>query len=234
VKTGRFLPGTTANIRFAARLAGHWSNGHFIAVVLHLGWTYIVGFCLLTCTVISLISSGSGRTSNEFQPCSKPCPLAAICPSKFYRMKIIPLILVQLFTLAAIGQTKSFYGEIHIECVIYRGDTLKFDTPKIISFSKLGSTSIISLGKVKQTEFAIQYDLLKSNIGTSEYFMLGKCFFVKTSKGWNEIARFSYDNIIFNEEARPSEILNKNEGTCGAEQDGKGFEFGCWYVFYKT
>jgi len=32
-----------ANIRFAARLAGHWSNGHFIAVVLHLGWTNIAG-----------------------------------------------------------------------------------------------------------------------------------------------------------------------------------------------
>ena len=96
-------------------------------------------------------------------------------------MKIIPLILFQLFTLTTIGQTKSFYGEIHIDCVIYKGDTLKFDTPKIISFSKLGSTSIISLGKVKQTELAIQYDLLKSKIGTSEYFMLGKCFFVKTS-----------------------------------------------------
>jgi hypothetical protein len=35
------LTKTAANIRFAARLAGHWSNGHFIAVVLHLGWTYI-------------------------------------------------------------------------------------------------------------------------------------------------------------------------------------------------
>jgi hypothetical protein len=34
---------TAANIGFAARLAGHWSNGHFIAVVLHLGWTYFVG-----------------------------------------------------------------------------------------------------------------------------------------------------------------------------------------------
>ena len=38
----------------------------------------LLGFCLLTCTFISLISSGSGRTSNEFQPCSKPCPLWAI------------------------------------------------------------------------------------------------------------------------------------------------------------
>jgi hypothetical protein len=33
---------TAYNIGFAARLAGRWSNGHFIAVVLHLGWTYIV------------------------------------------------------------------------------------------------------------------------------------------------------------------------------------------------
>jgi hypothetical protein len=30
------------NIGFAAKLAGRWSNGHFIAVVLHLGWTNTV------------------------------------------------------------------------------------------------------------------------------------------------------------------------------------------------
>jgi len=35
------IVGTAYNIGFAARLAGHWSNGHFIAVVLHLGWTNI-------------------------------------------------------------------------------------------------------------------------------------------------------------------------------------------------
>jgi hypothetical protein len=38
----------------------------------------VLGFCLLTCTFISLNSSGSGRTGNEFQPCSKPCPLCFI------------------------------------------------------------------------------------------------------------------------------------------------------------
>ena len=31
------------NIGFAARLAEYWSNGHFIAVVLQLGLTFIVG-----------------------------------------------------------------------------------------------------------------------------------------------------------------------------------------------
>jgi len=31
----------------------------------------LLGFCLLTSTFISLISSGSGRTNNEFQPCKQ-------------------------------------------------------------------------------------------------------------------------------------------------------------------
>jgi hypothetical protein len=48
----------------------------------------LLGFCLLTCTFISLFSSGSGRTSNEFQPCSKPCPLAAILTDHHYEKKL--------------------------------------------------------------------------------------------------------------------------------------------------
>ncbi|MEI7470609.1 MAG: hypothetical protein WCJ85_00020 [Chitinophagaceae bacterium] len=36
-----------------------------------------LGFCLLTCTFISLISSGSGRTSNEFQPCKQALPVTS-------------------------------------------------------------------------------------------------------------------------------------------------------------
>jgi hypothetical protein len=31
----------------------------------------LLGFCLLTCTFISLISSGSGRTQQLFQPCKQ-------------------------------------------------------------------------------------------------------------------------------------------------------------------
>ena len=42
-----------------------------------------LGFCLVTCTFISLISSGSGQTSNEFQPCSKPCSLCTMFALRF-------------------------------------------------------------------------------------------------------------------------------------------------------
>jgi hypothetical protein len=34
-----------------------------------------LGFCLLTCTFISLISSGSGRTQQQFQPCKQALPV---------------------------------------------------------------------------------------------------------------------------------------------------------------
>ena len=46
----------------------------------------LLGFCLLTCTFISLFSSGSGRTSNEFQPCSKPC--SSDCEKTLHYIKI--------------------------------------------------------------------------------------------------------------------------------------------------
>jgi hypothetical protein len=49
----------------------------------------LLGFGLLTCTFISLSSSGSGRTSNEFQPCSKPCPLWATLASSSQFQKVI-------------------------------------------------------------------------------------------------------------------------------------------------
>jgi hypothetical protein len=35
-----------------------------------------LGFCLLTCTFISLISSGSGRTQQLFQPCKQALPVS--------------------------------------------------------------------------------------------------------------------------------------------------------------
>jgi hypothetical protein len=61
------------NIGFAARLAGHWSNGHFIAVVLHLGWTYIVGllFVNLFFYIFNQQRFRAGRAMNS-SPAASP------------------------------------------------------------------------------------------------------------------------------------------------------------------
>ena len=45
----------------AARLAGRWSNGHFIAIIFIWAGQASLNFCRLTFTFISLFSSGSGQ-----------------------------------------------------------------------------------------------------------------------------------------------------------------------------
>src|SRR5258705_7979151 len=134
-------------------------------------------------------------------------------------MKHFFVFLIVISTLRTFVQTTSLYGEMHIESIIYQGDTLTFNPPKLIKISKVGKTSIISLGKLKLIEFAVQYELLKSNIGQSEYYMLGKCFYIKDSKDWKEISRFDYHKIEI-EKGPPSEIANTFEGLYGAENDG--------------
>jgi hypothetical protein len=61
------------NIGFAARLAGHWSNGHFIAVVLHLGWTNIAGllFVNLYFYIFNQQRFRAGRAMNS-SPAASP------------------------------------------------------------------------------------------------------------------------------------------------------------------
>jgi len=49
------------NIGFAARLAGRWSNEHFIAINFIWAGQTLLNFCLLTFTFLSLCSSGSGQ-----------------------------------------------------------------------------------------------------------------------------------------------------------------------------
>ena len=61
------------NIGFAARLAGRWSNGHFIAVVLHLGWTNIAGllFVNLYFYIFNQQRFRAGRAMNS-SPAASP------------------------------------------------------------------------------------------------------------------------------------------------------------------
>jgi hypothetical protein len=43
----------------------------------------LLGFCLLTCTFISLFSSGSGRTQQLFQPCKQALPVSGDARAAF-------------------------------------------------------------------------------------------------------------------------------------------------------
>jgi hypothetical protein len=51
----------------------HWSNGHFIAVVLHPGWTYLIGllFVNLYFYIFNQQRFRAGRTMNS-SPAASP------------------------------------------------------------------------------------------------------------------------------------------------------------------
>jgi hypothetical protein len=70
-----------ANIGFAARLAGYWSNGAFVALVLHPDWTYIVGllFVNLYFYILNQHRFRYGGAMNS-SPASKPCSLVPSLP----------------------------------------------------------------------------------------------------------------------------------------------------------
>ncbi|MBK7308906.1 MAG: hypothetical protein IPI88_19100 [Chitinophagaceae bacterium] len=78
-----------------------WQDVGAMVILSLLGFIWagrtLLGFCLLTCTFISLISSGSGRTQQLFQPCSKPCPLAAILPQEHKHLNIESKLMTKLF-----------------------------------------------------------------------------------------------------------------------------------------
>jgi hypothetical protein len=67
----------------------------------------LLGFCLLTCTFISLISSGSGRTSNEFQPCKQALPVVCYFFANLFKMKEKLLIICLLLNQLIYCQTKT-------------------------------------------------------------------------------------------------------------------------------
>jgi hypothetical protein len=91
-----------------------------------------LGFCLLTCTFISLISSGSGRTSNEFQPCSKPCPLGVsfrhITTMKSSKTNTFILLLAMTFFLSCLSKDKTKNGNYELELTATLGGIIYLDT----------------------------------------------------------------------------------------------------------
>ena len=64
-------------MRFAARLAGRWSNQQRLFTVQRPGWTNTAEHLQLSLCICFLLCFGSGLDKHRRQPCSKPFSLAA-------------------------------------------------------------------------------------------------------------------------------------------------------------
>ncbi|MEO7924311.1 MAG: hypothetical protein ABIR30_11595 [Chitinophagaceae bacterium] len=112
-------------------------------------------------------------------------------------LKII-LGIAFFFSLKAEAQTKSVASEIHINSLAYKGDTIKFSSPKIVSLNKLGCSDILTIGKFLNLEFGIQIETLISRIGQAERLVVGIVFYLKKGKEWEQIVQPQYSEELFN------------------------------------
>jgi hypothetical protein len=76
------------------------------------GWLDIgamLSFCLLTCTFISLISSGSGRTQQQFQPCKQALPVVCKRADRLLRSDRLTII----FSFSKCFNSQRFFADTH-------------------------------------------------------------------------------------------------------------------------
>jgi hypothetical protein len=136
----------------------------------------LLGFCLLTCTFRSLISSGSGRTSNEFQPCSKPCSLCEFLQCVRYTMKRNEFaVILLLASTLSISCRKPDSLENRIEKIKNNKSekkTLLFENGQIQEISDISDDTLVygskfiftTLGKLENYYFQIDTTYATYNI----------------------------------------------------------------------
>ena len=89
-------------------------------------------------------------------------------------------------------------SEIQINAFAYKGDTLKLAVPKEISLDKLGCSDIVSIGKIKSNEFAIQLETMISKLGQEEQLVVGKVFYRRKGTDWERLFEPEYYEEKFN------------------------------------
>ena len=116
--------------------------------------------------------------------------------------------------------------EIHINEFAFKDDTLKLTTPKIISLTQLGRSNIISIGKIKSNEFAIQFETLISMLGQSERLVVGKIFYKRNGNEWEKVSEPQYYQQPYNVSQGGK---SNNEYSLGHAAGAYGDEF---YIAY--
>jgi len=96
------------------------------------------------------------------------------------------------------AQTKSVMAEIHFDMIVYKGDTLKLDPPKIFSVNKTGASEIDSIGKIKNTELAVQIEMWISSLGGIKRLVVGKVFYTRKGNDWEQYSGPSYHEESYN------------------------------------
>jgi hypothetical protein len=139
-------------------------------------------------------------------------------------MKTIFIFILGFFSLKAVSQNKNIYFEHHITYLQYKNDTINLEFPKVITLKEFGCTPITHLGYFGKNQYGVKLEILKSNVGLKEEFILAKCFYIKEGDIWKEIFKSAslQREVIFRE---PREVSNDKDWSRGSEGGNNEFNF---------
>jgi hypothetical protein len=106
--------------------------------------------------------------------------------------KALLLFLVVLITNVGNGQSEKFTIDFKIKSFSYKGESVVFDQPSLVTMNTNGCTEIVTLGTTKSYEFGVKLEILKSDFYEPNSYVVAKAFYVKSGNEWQEISKFNH------------------------------------------
>jgi hypothetical protein len=158
-------------------------------------------------------------------------------------MKHLITILTILISVYAWGQ--EYIIDLRIQKIVYKDDSLVYETPKTFETTTTQATPIIKIGKIGDNVFGVQIELLKSKLGQGDRFIAGRIYYIKKSKNsdWEKLLTSVYQRVgvwdlksRVDEETRQKQIRKeKNENVrkmYNTTDSDTMDEFGVYYYNY--
>jgi hypothetical protein len=91
-------------------------------------------------------------------------------------MRLKFLIFLTTLSLTVVGQNNSFLTVLKINKIVYYGDSIVYDSPRVLEVETSKTSEIIDIGKIDRNHFGIQFEILQSELKDCENYIVGKVF----------------------------------------------------------
>ena len=140
-------------------------------------------------------------------------------------MRFLPFMLLLQISFRLSGQ--GFLIDYEVQKIIYKKDSMIYETPLAIEITTLKTSEIVDLGKVGKDHFGVQFEILSSNLGDFPSFIAGRVYFIK-SEGmteWKEMVKYGHSEVTVEEiEKRQANKAQSKERIKNArKQKGRKF-----------
>ena len=161
------------------------------------------------------------------------------------------LLILTLISFNSFGQKENYLIAFKIQKIFYKGDSVQFETPKTFEIKTSKTSDIKEIGRIKDLQFGVQFEILKSDLENESKFICARVYYFKTSNSdWKKIVDYGHSDVTVdniskrqeNQKVLEDRIKNaKNERLrqiymkANSDTSGDPVEFGVYYKinYYK-